>query len=99
MDVPYPQQAGQVVFNLILGMNEGLAIMLLSPNARSNAERMLRSVATYTSAIERVLGTPAGSICLIDANTLQEWIEILGGQGVSPVQDYPPWSPAAAGQT
>ena len=94
MDVSNPQQAGQVVFTLILGMNEGLAGMLLAPNARSNGDRMIRSVAAYTSAIERVLSVPPGSICLIDANTMQEWIEILGGQGVSPVQDYPPWAPA-----
>lgn len=90
------RQAGRVVLHLIQGMNEGLAVDLLTPQARRDNERMAASVAAFTQAIERVLGTAPGSICLLDEATLQEWVEALDKQAAAPVQDFPPWSATSA---
>lgn len=84
MDAPYPQHAGQVVFTLILGMNDRLATMLLAPDARSNGKKMIEAVAAYTCAMERVLGTAPGSLCLIDDETMQDWIDILSNEATRP---------------
>jgi hypothetical protein len=36
-------------------------------------QRVERSVAAYTEAFERVLGVTAGSLTLVDDQTLKEW--------------------------
>jgi hypothetical protein len=35
---------------------------------------MQRTVAAYTSALERILGAPDGSLTLLDHDTLRQWI-------------------------
>ena len=37
-------------------------------------QRIERTVAVYTDAFERVLGVPAGSLTLVDDQTLKEWV-------------------------
>ena len=37
-------------------------------------ERVQNAVAAYTDVLERVLGAPGGSLHLMDATTLAEWI-------------------------
>ncbi len=37
-------------------------------------QRMGGTIAAYTDALERVIGAPAGSLQLIDAETLREWV-------------------------
>ena len=36
-------------------------------------QRVERTVAVYTDAFELVLGVPAGSLTLVDDQTLKEW--------------------------
>ena len=71
----YPDQVGEVVVSLVLDLGDTLAGMLLSwePN-RDAWPRMESTVAAYTDALERVLGAPAGSLPLVDAETLKEWV-------------------------
>lgn len=91
MNPSHPDQAGRVVLHLIQGMNEGLAVDLLTPGACRDEKRMKEAIAAFTQAMERVLGVKPGSICLLDDATLQEWVEILDRQTAHPVQDFPPW--------
>jgi hypothetical protein len=37
-------------------------------------QRIRDTVAAYTEALERVLGTPAGSLVLMDPELLTEWL-------------------------
>ncbi|TDE20923.1 hypothetical protein E1295_46870 [Nonomuraea mesophila] len=68
---------------LIQDLNDTLGELLLAgrtpaarrPHAgRTPAVEIGHTVAAYTEAIERVLGVPAGSVTLIDATTLHDWL-------------------------
>jgi AcrR family transcriptional regulator len=74
MTTIYPDQLGEVVVCLIqdLGETIGTLLFLFDPE-RDDMQRVERIVAVYTDAIERVLGVPAGSLSLIDTQTLKEW--------------------------
>ncbi len=73
---PYPENAIQVSIGMVQGLGDAFSGLLLAdekerdPHALEQAETLL---AAYTDAIERILGAPAGSICLMEAEALQEW--------------------------
>jgi AcrR family transcriptional regulator len=70
----YPEQVGEVLLSLTLDLGDILAGLLLSfEPERDNMLRAERTVAAYTDALERVLGVPTGSLCLVDAEILKEW--------------------------
>lgn len=75
---PFPDQAGAIVMQMLLGMGEAFAALLLMPAKGPDllpcAERL---VAAYNDALERVLGAPSGSLSLLDAPTLREWFAIV----------------------
>jgi hypothetical protein len=75
MNNPYPEQAGEVVLALMLGMGDAMAGLFLPdglhPNDLPHIQAML---ASYGDALERVLGTPTGSIQFVEKATLQEWV-------------------------
>jgi AcrR family transcriptional regulator len=72
---PYPEYASQVNINLIQGLGDTFARMLLSEEAKnSNALQEAESlIAAYNDALERILGAPKGSIHLMDTEILKEW--------------------------
>lgn len=81
MDVPAPAAVSQVLVGLLENMGTSIARSLLELGENSTAEQrreflrqMQETVDAHTRAIERVLGAPAGSLCLIEIDTLQEWI-------------------------
>ena len=74
-------EAAQVVVHMMMSMGEGIATAMLSltPQADENErlaclQRMENLVLAYRSAIERVLGVPAGSISLFDLDILKDWV-------------------------
>lgn len=72
---PYPDLAGEVVLSLILGLGEATLNLILSGQPVPDAlQRLERTLAAYTHALERVLGAPNGSLHLIDTATLKEWV-------------------------
>lgn len=74
MTVTYPDQAGEVVASLAYDAGEAIGTLMLSFDAqRDDIQRAERTVAAYTEAFERILGTPAGSLVIIDTETLKEW--------------------------
>lgn len=72
---PYPDQIGDIVLSLRQSLSDALAEIFLSfePD-RDELGRVESTVAAYTDALERVLGTPAGSLSLVDVETLKEWV-------------------------
>lgn len=71
INTPYPDQAGELFLSLWQTLGDSFSRMLLGQEA--NYAYVESTVAAYTDAMERVLGTPSGSLHLIDIATLQEW--------------------------
>ncbi len=74
MTATYPDQVGEVIMSLAQDVGETIGALLLSFDAeRDDMQRVERTVAVYTDAIERVLGVPPGALSLVDDQTLKEW--------------------------
>jgi AcrR family transcriptional regulator len=74
MKVSYPDQMGEVIASLAQDAGETIGALLLSFDPkRDDMQRVECTVAAYTEAFERILGLPAGSLTLVDDQTLQEW--------------------------
>ena len=75
MTATYPDQVGEVIASLSQDAGEAIGALILSFNPEyDDMQRVERTVAVYTDAFERVLGVPAGSLTLIDDQTLKEWL-------------------------
>jgi len=79
--IEFNEEAAQVVIALMVSMGEKIAMSMvrLEPDASSDQRQAtLREienlVVAYRSAIERVLGAPAGSISLFDLDILRDWV-------------------------
>ncbi len=71
----YPDQVANLVLSLSLSLGDAWAGLLLSPDPPPDArERIERLVAAYSEAFERVLGAPAGSLTLLDAELIEQWL-------------------------
>jgi AcrR family transcriptional regulator len=71
----YPDQVGDAAWSLLYGMSEHLAEQIFSgEQAPDTFQRMQAIVATYTDALERVLGAPTGSFQLADPEMLRAWV-------------------------
>jgi AcrR family transcriptional regulator len=75
LTTPYPDRVGEVVMALVMELGETLGRLLLSfESGRPDLGRSEETVATYTDALERVLGAPKDSLQIIDPETLKEWL-------------------------
>lgn len=71
----YPDQVGAIILSLMEGLNEALLNLFLSSEAdRVSLRAMEDVVGAYTTTIERMLGTSEGSLQIVDATTLKEWV-------------------------
>jgi AcrR family transcriptional regulator len=76
LSTPRPEQAAAVVLSLIAELGDAFAQLLLQPSAKGRSlEEMECLTAAYTDAVEHVLGAPAGSLTLVDRETIQVWLE------------------------
>jgi AcrR family transcriptional regulator len=71
----YPDRSGEIVVSIVLDLGDTVAQLLLTYELKCDALQLIEStVAAYTDAFERVLGAPTGSLHLVDAETLKEWV-------------------------
>ncbi len=70
----YPDQIGELVLSLLYHIADAMVELIFSSEAKeielAHAERL---VFAYNDALERVLGAPAGSLNLMDTETLKVW--------------------------
>jgi TetR/AcrR family transcriptional repressor of nem operon len=73
----YPDQVCQVIIYILQGLSDTIIELLLSSEANRDAARIESGITLYTEALtdalERILGTPKGSLHLIDPEMLKEW--------------------------
>jgi hypothetical protein len=85
-DIQFPDQVGAIFLALIQGLGDAFAQLLLFPDERGDSlQRAERIIAAYNDALERVLGAPAGSVKLMDAESLKEWFDAPGDDLAAPV--------------
>jgi AcrR family transcriptional regulator len=71
----FPNQAAEIVLGLLQSLGETFRDLLFGSETRSEKMQRARAVvAAYNDAMERVLGAPTGSLNLVDAETLNEWL-------------------------
>jgi AcrR family transcriptional regulator len=73
----YPDQVCHVILYILQGLSETIIELLISRETNRDAARIESGITVYTDALtdalERVLGTPSGTLHLIDPETLKEW--------------------------
>ncbi len=72
---PYPEYASQVNINLILGLGDTFARILLSEEAKDRhaIQEAENIIIAYNDALERILGAPKGSLHLMDTVAIKDW--------------------------
>jgi len=74
LNIAFPDQIGIVLLSLIQGIGDAFAELLLAREPRGDElQRAERLIAAYNDALECVLGAPAGSVQLMDAESLKAW--------------------------
>lgn len=74
--LPAAAGSGHVLLSLIHDLNERLGELFFAYEAGSaGLDTVEQAVTAYTSALERVLGVPAGSITLVDIPALFTWFD------------------------
>ena len=69
-----PRETARVVVSLILGANQTAVDLYVARQADAvTFDEVYRNFAAYTDALERILGTPTGSLRLADEETLRHW--------------------------
>ena len=75
LNTPYPDQVSEIVIFLLQSLGDAFVPLLLTGQPRGDELRRAEEItAAYTDALERVLGAPKGSLHLLDAETLHEWL-------------------------
>jgi hypothetical protein len=78
MTTPFPDQAGEMALAMMQGLGDSFIEMIFSQSTDlAQAEKL---VFAYNDALERMLGAPAGSMNLVDSDTLKEWF-VAPGEG------------------
>ncbi len=82
LSTDFPEYATEISLYLILGLGDKFGEVILEHEAgisKLNAEERFCSineaVAAYTDALERILGASAGSIQLMDVESIRVWID------------------------
>ncbi|MGA7192080.1 MAG: TetR/AcrR family transcriptional regulator [Anaerolineales bacterium] len=82
LSTSFPEQATEISLYLILGLGEKFGEIILGQEAGtinlSSEERfriIQKAVEAYTDALERVLGASAGSLLLMDDDSIRVWID------------------------
>jgi AcrR family transcriptional regulator len=71
----YPDEVGEVVVSLGFDFQEAFGSLLVSFDPKhDDMFSIIRTVAVYTDAIERVLGAPKDSLKFMETEMLKEWI-------------------------
>jgi TetR/AcrR family transcriptional repressor of nem operon len=83
---PFPDQAGEIVLTLLQSLGDAFVPLILDEGRGRPTGHSLREdnrlnyatnlTAAYNDALERILGAPKGSLHLIDAEMLKEWVSL-----------------------
>jgi AcrR family transcriptional regulator len=72
-----PDETARVLVYLMQGYQELAGELFLARQAGTiSFEEVLRTYAAYTESFERILGTPQGSVTLVDEPTLRYWFGV-----------------------
>jgi hypothetical protein len=75
MNNPYPEQTGEVILALSLGLGEGMIDFFLPDGLHpEDLPKIEALMAAYGNALERILGVPPDSIQFIDMGMMREWV-------------------------
>ena len=73
----YPEQVCQVIFYIMQGLSESILELFLLDETDLDQAQVESRIRAFTNvlndAIERVLGAPAGSLHLVEVDTLMKW--------------------------
>lgn len=76
MNTPYPDQMGEMTLNLLQSLGNDFMERLFNPTSTSaDLQHVYELVAAYNTALERMLGTPPGSLNLVDMSIMKDWFE------------------------
>jgi AcrR family transcriptional regulator len=77
----YPDQIGNLIWGLARGISDQVAELLLNKTPQPDAlQRLEAIIGSYSEALERILGVPAGSLPLMDVELLKEWLPVPTGK-------------------
>ena len=78
MSTPYPEQAGAVILSLFQALGDAFIGMYLRDEPGKHTLSQYEALfAAYTDAMERTLGLSAGSLQLIDQETIKAWFDLI----------------------
>ena len=81
LTTPFPDQIGAIIFPILLGLGDAFTELLFSSEPKPDVLRQAEClVMAHNDALERVLGAPAGSLNLVDTETLKEWFVSPNGK-------------------
>lgn len=73
-NVTSPVETARVLLMLLLGFQEVATDLFIGRQANTvSYEDVLRTIASYTDAFERILGAPQGSVDLADESVMRAW--------------------------
>lgn len=89
----HPEMAGMIFFSMMTQMSDSVGQILLEVTTQSMdpsaaLQKMQAVVDAYTDGIERVLGSPVGSIHLITHDMLAEWVPGVSDIEITIGQNY-----------
>jgi AcrR family transcriptional regulator len=77
LNIAFPDQVGAVFLSFAQGVGDAFAALLLVREPQGDEmQRAERLIAAYNDAMERVLGAPAGSLQLMDTESLNAWFGV-----------------------
>lgn len=72
----FPDEAGRVIYSILLEMGDQFAGTLLSPDPDSESMVIAqRRLAAFNEAVERVIGAASGSVTLMEDDTIRAWFD------------------------
>ncbi len=83
MATRFPDEAGAILLAIFQGLSDTIVGHLLLAGKAQDVDlpRMESLFAAYNDAVERILGTPAGSLPLVDPALVKEWFAAPSSQG------------------
>jgi AcrR family transcriptional regulator len=81
LNIPFPDQVGPIMLSMMQSIGDSFAELLLAQDPHGDEQqRAERLIAAYNDALERVLGAPAGSLKLMDTESLHLWFVAPGDE-------------------
>jgi AcrR family transcriptional regulator len=73
----YPEQVAEIIAGVALSLLDTIIELMISPQPdQSTFQKMEIILDAYFDTIERILGAPAGSLKVFDAEVFKEWLVV-----------------------